>query len=269
MTLPIGLQLYTVRDALAQDFERSLKQVAKFGYEYVEWAGLYGRTAAQVRTLADKLGLKSSSAHAGLEAFTTGLDQTIADARTLGYTLLVCPWLDGKYHNPEGFKHVAKVLTEAGKKAADHGMKVCYHNHAFEFNKLADGSIGMDILYGESDPRFVWAELDLYWVWHGGQCPNAWLQKLAGRTPLVHVKDMAKLPDRRMIEVGHGILDMATYLRTAEATGTQFLVVEQDGYWVDNDPLLSAKISYKNLGKILAGKKVSQPKVQAAAVVGP
>ena len=266
MALPIGLQLYTIRDCLSKDYEGSLKQVARIGYEYVEWAGMYGRSAAQARQVVDKLGLKSCNTHLGLEAFTTQLDQTIADAKVLGFKFITCPWIDGKYHNPEGFRQVAKTLTEAGKKAADHGLYVCYHNHSFEFNKLADGSIGMDILFGESDPKYVGSELDLYWVWHGGQFPSDWMKKLAGRVPLLHIKDMARRPDRRMIEVGNGILDMADYVKLAPECKAEFLLVEQDTGWVDNDPLKSIAISYQNLKKMNGGK--GKPRAEKSRSAG-
>jgi sugar phosphate isomerase/epimerase len=246
----IALQLYTVRDPLAQDFEGTLAQVAKAGYKNVELAGLYNRTPQQVREILDKLKLKAVAAHLGLDLLSDKLDQTIAEAKVLGYTNLVLPWLGEEFRTPEGYAKAAKVLEAAGRKAADAGMTVCYHNHNFEFAKLADGSRGWDILYGKSDPKFVQSEMDLFWVTFAGEDPLKLMQQFTGRLPILHIKDMAAGPEKKMAEVGTGVIDYKAIVKAAPACGVKTYVIEQDNNWA-GAPVASAKLSLSNLKKAI------------------
>jgi sugar phosphate isomerase/epimerase len=254
MAIPISVQLYTVRDAMQNDFEGTLEQIAKMGYEYVEFAGLYNREPAQVKKLLEKLGLKASSSHAGCDDMPTNFDKHIADAKTLGYQFIVCPYLSDAWRSPEGYRKAAKVLNEAGKKAQAQGIQVCYHNHSFEFEKLSDapGSAnGMQILYGPGglDPKLVHAELDVYWVRHGNDDPVAWIEKLAGRVPLLHIKDMDNTPQRGFAEVGTGVIDMKPIVAAAKKAGVKYLVIEQDANF-KKDSLDSVKVSLNNFKKV-------------------
>jgi sugar phosphate isomerase/epimerase len=245
----IALQLYTVRDPLAQDFEGTLALLAKGGYKNVELAGLYGRTPQQVRDILDKLKLKAVAAHVGLDVLRDQIDQAIADAKVLGYKSLVMPWLAETFRSPEGFAQVAKTLEAAGRKAADAGMIVCYHNHDFEFAKLADGSRGWDILYAKSDPKFLKAEADLYWAAYAGEDPLKLMQQLGARLPLLHVKDMAAGPERKMAEVGTGVIDYKTIAKAAPGCGVKAFVIEQDRDW-NGSPVASATLSLANFKKL-------------------
>jgi sugar phosphate isomerase/epimerase len=244
----IGLQLYTVRDPLGQDFEGTLAQVAKAGYKNVELAGLYNHTPQQVRETLDKLKLKAVAAHMGIDGMRDKLDQAIADAKVLGYKYLVLAYLNDDVRNPEGYAQSAKVLETAGRKAADAGLTVCYHNHNFEFAKLADGSRGWDILYGKTDPKFVQAEIDLYWATFAGQDPMKLLEQFKGRMPLLHIKDMAAGPEKKMAEVGTGIIDYKAITKAAPGFGVQAYIIEQDTNW-NGTPVASAKLSLANLKK--------------------
>jgi sugar phosphate isomerase/epimerase len=245
----IALQLYTVRDPLAQDFEGTLALLAKAGYKNVELAGLYERTPQQVRDILDKLKLKAVAAHVGLDWFADKMDQAIADAKVLGYKNLVMPWLPNELRNAAGFTQVAKTLEAAGRKAADAGMTVCYHNHDFEFIKLGDGTRGWDILYAQSDPKYLQAELDLYWAAFAGEDALKVMQQLSGRLPLLHVKDMAAGPERKMAEVGTGVIDYQAIAKAAPACGVKAFVIEQDRDWAGS-PVESARLSLANFKKL-------------------
>jgi sugar phosphate isomerase/epimerase len=244
----IALQLYTVRDPLGQDFEGTLAQVAKAGYKNVELAGLYNHTPQQVREILDKLKLKALAAHMGIDGLREKLDQSIAEAKAIGYKYLVLAHLGDNMRTPEGYSEAAKALEAAGRKAADAGLTVCYHNHDFEFAKLADGSRGWDILYGKTDPKFVQAEIDLYWVTFAGQDPMKMIEQFKGRLPLLHIKDMAAGPEKKMTEVGTGIIDYKAITRLAPGLGVKAYIIEQDTNW-NGTPVDSAKLSLANLKK--------------------
>lgn len=243
MGLPIALQLYTVRDEMAKDFDGTLAKVAEIGYRYVEFAGLYNRKAEDVRKTLDKLGLKACSAHVSFEG---DLAPLIHDAKTFGYSYVNCPYLPAEQRTPEGYRALLKRLTDAAAKLKEHGLTVCYHNHSFEFDKLADGTRGIDTLFNNTG---LHSELDVYWVQHGHDEPVAWIRKLAGRVPLLHIKDMERGPERKFTEVGTGILDMKAIVAAAPAAGVKYLIIEQDGGW-QGGPIASAKTSYDNFKKI-------------------
>lgn len=251
MTLPIGLQLYTVRDALKRDFDATLKQLAAIGYRHVELAGL-PRPASDIRRLLDTLGLKACGAHVGIDQFDKHLDQVVSDARTLGYRVVTCPWIGEEWRGRDGYRKLAAKFNDIGRKLADAGLQFAYHNHAFEFEPI-DGTTGMDILFSETDAKLVHSELDLYWVRHGGHDPAAWMKKLTGRIPLVHVKDMRVTAsgEKQMTEVGTGVIDYAALARLAPAAGVTHLIIEQDNGWIDNDPVKSATMSLWHLSKVL------------------
>ena len=247
MSLPIALQLFTIRDALSKDFEGALKQVAEIGYEYVELAGLGDRTPEQAKQLLDSLGLKPMAAHESLKRCTDELDETIAQAKTMGYDLIICPVLGEQQRNVEGYREAARLLSASAEKAKAEGITIGYHNHAFEFDKQPDGSTGMKILSEEG--KNLQFELDLFWVAKAGQDPFKWMRKLAGRLPTVHVKDMTRAPENTFAEVGTGVLDLRGMVAEAAQHGVRYLVVEQDRNWIDEDPITSAKISYDHLSK--------------------
>lgn len=248
MTLPIGVQLYTLRDCLQEDFAGTLKQVAEIGYEAVEFAGLYGHSASEVKVLIDALGLNAVAAHVGLDALQADVEQQIEDAKTLGYDHIVVPWIDQSYQTTEGYKKLVSILSELVKPVTAAGLTLVYHNHDFEFHVLAEGGTGHDILQSQTDLAF---EIDLYWVKKAGLDPLAYPEKLSGRVPLLHVKDIADSEDQGFSEVGQGTIDFAPILQAAPSWGTQAFVVEQDAGWIDDDPLKSITISFDGIQRFL------------------
>lgn len=251
MSLPIALQLYTVRDALKGDLEGTLQALSTIGYENVEAAGFYNKPAGEFRKLLEKHNLKPISMHSSLVGLTTDFNQTIQSAKDLGVNYVVCSFLSV----PEraDYAKAASLLAEAADKAAAHGVAVAYHNHSFEFDKDAQGRRGLDVIYDSTRGRKLQAELDIYWVQHGGDKPVEWMKKLAGRLPLLHVKDMNHTPDRGFAEVGTGTVDIKAALAAAPSVGVKYLIIEQDSNW-KGSPLESAKISLTNLKALLAGK---------------
>lgn len=253
MALTIALQLYTVRENMAKDFEGTLAKVAAIGYTHIEFAGLFNHTPEQVKALCEKHKLTPVSAHTGVNDDDANLKAVIDAAKVLGYKHIVSGLPDGKMReSADGYRKAADVLGRAAKKLAAAGLTYCYHNHSFEYDKFEGGVTGMDILYGHKDPALS-AELDVYWVQHGHADPVAWINKLAGRVPLLHIKDMVNDATRGFAEVGTGTVDFKAILKAAPAAGVKYLIVEQDANWINGDALESVKVSLANLKKLVAG----------------
>ncbi len=242
--LPVALQMYTLRDEMAADFVGTLRNVADIGYDGAELLPPpEGMTARELRSLLDELGLRTPGIHAGLEAMEADLSKAIDFSLELGAPCMIIPGIrQDMRDSADAWRATAQRLTQVGEEIAQHGMTLCYHNHSFEFERL-DGESGFDILWQESDPRYVQSELDVYWVRHGGESPVAYLEKLANRVPLVHLKDMAT--DGSFAEVGEGLIDWEPIFSTAEKSGAQWYVVEQDT--CQGPPIESVRISLENL----------------------
>lgn len=249
MALPIAVQMYTLRDLTRTDLPGNLKAVAELGYQGVELAGLCGHSPSEVAAMAADLGLTICGNHDG--SVLADPSPAIDVAKGLGVELVVCPYLGDEYRTPEGYKQAAEMLNVSGAKLSAAGLQLCYHNHAFEFEKLADGSRGFDVFIARCDTKLVKFEVDLGWVHVGGDDPAAFCEALSGRVPLLHVKDMAKSDPVVMAEVGTGAVDFAPVLAKAAEWGAQWLIVEQDRDWVDDDPMKSVTVSLANLKKMM------------------
>jgi sugar phosphate isomerase/epimerase len=245
--VPLGIQLYTLRDLLAKDVEGTLAAIAAIGYQEVELAGLYGRTAADFRAILDRVGLKTPAGHVGIPAITDTLDQTIADAKTLGQQFVIVPWLPEESRTADGYRKIAETFNAAGEKLRAAGLTLGYHNHWFEFDALGSGpaACGYDILLARTDPKFVVMELDLYWIRKGGRDAATYFRDHRGRFRLVHVKDMSA--GGTMVDVGQGVIRWADLLAGARKAGVSHFLIEHDEA---KDPLAFARTSYDYLKSI-------------------
>lgn len=251
MFAPVALQLYSVRDPLAEDFAATIERVAAIGYEQVELAGIGACEPREVKALFDRLGIRVAGAHVGIDRLTGAIDEEIALARTIGYRNLVCPFLPPDRRTADGYRRTREELERAAGRAAEAGLRVGYHNHDFEFEVVeGEETTGFELLFGESSSFF--SELDTCWVARAGEDPVAWLKQLSGRVPLVHLKDMAYTrKEPHFVEIGCGILPIAAISRYARRAGAEVLIVEQDENWMQGDPLRSARESFQNLEEIL------------------
>lgn len=248
--LNISVQLYTLRDATSADLPGVLKALKKIGYAGAELAGFGNlKTAAEVRKAFDDAGLKVSGAHIGIDQFETDIDRVIEDSKILGNENVIVPYLgEDRRKSGEDYRKLAHELNGFGKKVAEAGLTLSYHNHAFEFEKF-DGQYALDILWQHSDPNLVKAELDLYWVKRGGVDPVAYVKQLGKRCVLVHLKDMEAGPDQKFAPVGTGTLDFEALSETCAEVGVQWGAVEQDNCY-GADPLKNVEISFNNLKKL-------------------
>jgi sugar phosphate isomerase/epimerase len=241
---PIGLQLYTVRDALQRDFDGTLTRVAAVGYKEVETAGYAGKTAAQVRDAMRRHGLTAPSAHVPLESLGPEWSRVLDDAHTVGHKFLVMPWLGEEHRSSlDSYRRIAERLNRAGEAANRAGIRFAYHNHDFEFHPT-EGRLPYDVLLEATDPSHVLFELDLYWITRGGQDPLTYFARWPGRYPMVHVKDSAGPPEHRMADVGAGTIDWKRIFARRSEAGIEHFFVERDD---PRDAFASIAASYSYL----------------------
>lgn len=262
----VGLQLYTVRDAMKSDFAGTIAKVASSGYKEVEFAGYFDHSPAEIRSLLDKNSLTAPSCHVDLEIIEKQLPQLVEAARAIGHTFIVCPWVDEKLRkSPDGWKHVAEAFNKAGEATKKAGIQFGYHNHTFEFvpNNNLGGKMPYDYLLENTDPKLVKMEMDLCWISVTGNDPVSYFQRFPGRFPLVHVKDVKELPkvapDKSseftnttfekniMTSAGSGVIDWKRIFGRADQAGIQHYFVEHDA---PADAFASIAASYKYLSTL-------------------
>lgn len=241
-TIPIALQLYTVRDETERDFAGTLRRVAEIGYPAVEFAGYGGLDATEMQSLLGETGLSAASTHVALARLESDLDGEIAYCQAIGCSYLVLPWLAEEWRSAAKLRELAPRLNQFGQRCRERGITFAYHNHDFEFAQ-SDNNYVLDILLDATDPASVALELDAYWAAYAGVDPAEFLRKRSGRVPLVHLKDMAA--DRSFTEVGDGTLDLQAVFTAAEEGGARWYVVENDRPKIAS--LDSAKRSLDNL----------------------
>lgn len=263
--LPIGIQLYSVRDAMEKDFAGTIKAIAEMGYDQVEFAGIFNHTAEEVKAICAEVGVTPISAHVGMNIILPDIAGVVKTYAEIGCKYMVIPWADAKVL-PGGAEY-AQFLENIKKIAAElrkYGMKLCYHNHDFEFQKI-DGKNKLDILYADTDPADLQTQIDTCWANVGGENPAEFVKKYTGRAPLVHIKDFVGEKSNNMYglidggktdevkeepkvpfelrPVGYGVQDVAAIIAAAEAAGAESVIVEQDQPSMDKTPMECAKMS--------------------------
>jgi sugar phosphate isomerase/epimerase len=244
---PVGLQLYTLRQAMRESVERTLERVVAIGYREVEFAGYFGRTPRQVRELLDAVGLAAPSAHsADLNTIRNDWSRALQAALEIGHEYLVCPSLPASERTEDGYRRVAELFNRAGEQASALGLRLGFHNHDAEYQPLGASAVrGYDILLTETDPRYVVMQLDVYWIARAGEDPVRYFSAHSGRYVSVHVKDMDATG--RMTEVGSGVLSFQRYLAAARLAGVRHFFVEHDN---PADPFASVETSYRYLSSL-------------------
>lgn len=257
----VGLQLYTIRDAMAADVPGSLKKVSDLGYKYVELADyadgkFYGYTPSEFKKLVNDLGMEAISSHAAVESKGITLDdaKAMADAHAeLGVKYCVQPWVNDEDRNIETYKRMIADWNKVGQIMKDSGIQFAYHNHNFEFKEM-DGLIPYyDIFMPEMDEDLITMELDLYWTTKAGQDPVEMFNKFPGRFQLWHFKDMAEQsePFYEVIKdditsVGSGLIDFERIYAARETAGLKNFFVEDDNQG-NGQPFVAIGTSIDNL----------------------
>ena len=249
MTIPIALQLYTVRDLLAQDFEGTIRKVADMGYVGVETANMFGGSPASAAKLFGELGLTVSGAHSPMPLGDQ--KQEVLDTMgALNCKRLIVAWQPPeKYKSLDGIRSICDTLNEGAVVARAHGLQLGYHNHWFEYQPVED-RIPTDVMLEHLDPD-VFLEVDVYWVQTAGQDPAQVVRRLGARAPLLHIKDGPCQIEAPMTALGEGVVDLPGVV-AAGAGSAEWLVVELDR--CDTDIMQAVRKSYQ----YLSGKGVGR-----------
>ncbi len=239
----VAAQLYTVRDysKTAPDLAQTLKKIRAIGYQAVQISGVGPIPEAEIMAMLKGEGLVCCATHEG--NILTEPNKVVERLRKLGCRYTAYPYPGVKLETLEDVKDLARRLNAAGRIMADAGQVLAYHNHNIEFRKFG-GRLMLDVLYEETDPAFLQGEPDTFWVQYGGGSPEEWCRKLAGRLPLLHMKDYGVTPDSKQTfaEVGNGNLNWKAIVKAAETSGCKWYIVEQDV--CPGDPFDSLKMSF-------------------------
>jgi sugar phosphate isomerase/epimerase len=229
MRIPIALQLYSIRYDCERDLAGSLKAVAQMGYEGVEFAGYYGRSASELRALLDDLGLAVAGTHISIDTLLGDrLAETVEFNRVLGNRFLIVPGLGEAYSSShQAWLQTANLFNEIAGRLAPEGMVTGYHNHFTEFTPL-DGELPWDTFFGNTRDDVV-MQVDIGNALHGGGDPIPFLARYPGRARTVHLKEYSATNPKALI--GEGDVDWAEVFTLCESQGrTEWYIVEQESY---------------------------------------
>jgi len=243
----LAAQLYTLRDfsKTPDDLAKTLKRVKSIGYDVVQVSGVGPISYPELKRILDDTGISVCATHIPYQRMVEETEKVIEEHYLIQCKYPAIGGLPGEYRSAEGYAKFAREATEVGKKLAKGGVYFGYHNHSFELEKHG-GRTGLQTLYEDSDPAYFKAEIDTYWIQHGGGDPAWWIEKLAGRIPLVHLKDMTVRDGKPiMAEVGEGNLNWPRIIDACRKAGVEWYIVEQDT--CERDPFESLAISLKNL----------------------
>lgn len=271
MAFSVALQVYSVRDFAEKDLKGTLQKVKEMGYDGVEFAGLYGHTPAEVKSMVEEIGLNPISAHVPIDEMLSDPDKVVTGYAEIGCKFIAIPYL-GEDRRPgtEGFEQTIKDIEFLGEVTKKYGIQLLYHNHDFEFKKV-NGEYALDVLYQTVPSDLLQTEIDTCWVNVAGEDPANYVRKYSGRSPVVHLKDFVsggKEKPEQMYEligieaeetpeqeeetfgfrpVGYGVQNFPAILTASEEAGAEWLVVEQDKPAMGKTAIECAELSRKYL----------------------
>ncbi len=270
--LKVGIQLFSVRDEMAKDMDKTLGKLKEIGYDYVEFAGFFGKPAEEVKDILAKHDVTAISVHQNAVPYMEkdSAKAMIKYLQTLGIKRNVLPWYERTLFRGEEMAKTIKLFNDLAKLLNDNGIELGYHNHDFEFDKFGDKYI-LDYLY-ENVPALR-AELDLCWVNYGGEDPVKYVKKYGNRSSLVHFKDFfakgnkttvyalidengkeikkeANQADNqfRFMPLGQGLQNWAPIVDAVRESDIEYVIYEKDE-WYDGDAIEDAAISREFLKK--------------------
>jgi len=241
----IALQLYSLRH-LSDKFDEIAAAAAQAGFEGVELIPLPDRSGEEAKAILDEHGLQPVSAHVTYEELAEDFASTVAFQQAAGNDYLVLPGPAQEVRaaeSGESWRAFGRTLNELGRRCREEGVRLGYHNHAFEM-AVYEGARAIDWLLENADPENVLWQPDLAWIRDGGVDPQEMVEKYAGRCPLIHAKDLAPAGENEdqmgLADVGYGTLDWEAILPACRAAGAECYVVEHD---LPKDPVASVRRS--------------------------
>ena len=252
MDSKIALTLFNLRDycKTEEDLAATLNKIYKIGYRQVHVSGV-SLDPAVIRKQLDDHGIKCIGTHEGFISVQEP-NRLIDKLGILGCDFAALGMMPKEYHNSEeGFEEFVKIMDAGCKTLADNGIKFAYHNHHFEFAKMANKKTLLENLYERIDSSRLLVELDVHWITRGGGSPATWIRKYADRMPVIHFKDFVHYEGNpTFCEVGEGNLDWQEILKACDEAGVKIYVVEQDLPFGERDIFESMKISFDNMIKM-------------------
>lgn len=262
--VPIGYQLYSAREDVAQDMNAVFQALSAMGYDGVEFAGFFGHSAQEIKEMLEANHLQAVSSHVPVQEIERDMYGTIAFHQQIGCRYIAIPYLDdSRRPGTPGFAGMIQLIYRFGRLCRQAGIQLLYHNHDFEFVPVS-GEYGLDFLYDAIPEKLLKTELDTCWVKYAGEDPAAYLRKYAGRAPVVHLKDyvgkkgegtpygligQSKQADAVAFEFrpfGHGCQDAKAVVEAGIDAGAEWFVVEQD-QWYSRTALEAARMSIDTL----------------------
>lgn len=234
----LGIQLYTVRNAISKNLEQTLEKLAVLGFKSLEIYGydgtFFGKTKSEFQTILKNTGLQVISSHhrTGITDKENGTllhnwEKTLDDLNFIGSKYAVCSYLPEAERTIENYRKLPEVLETAGRVSKQKGIQLAYHNHDFEFLEMDENNNYYDFILQKTSPDLVKMELDLYWISKAGLDPLIYFEKHPGRFPLWHVKDMEK-DTGNFSEIGNGTIDFKRIFEARKKAGLKHWFVEQD-----------------------------------------
>jgi sugar phosphate isomerase/epimerase len=236
-TNSFGIQLWSVKEALAKDTLGVLKHLSNCGYKKIEsFEGaqgiFWGMKNTEFKKQMDALGMQLVSAHCDT---SNDFDRKAAQAAEIGMQYLICPY-KGAQKSLDNYKKFADEFNACGDIAKKHGIRFAYHNHDYSFVPM-EGQLPQDVMMDNTNKDTVDFEMDMYWTVAAGVDPLAYMDKQPNRFKLVHVKDMTKLAngEHESCVIGKGVIDYKTLLAKVSKRGVQHMIVEQESYTGTNE----------------------------------
>ncbi len=265
MKFPVAVQLYSVRNEMQKDFYGTIKKMKEFGYDGVEFAGLFDEKPEKIKAFCEEIGIVPISAHVPYYDMLADPEKVLADYAAIGCKYVAVPYLTEECRpGTDGFASTVEGIRKIAEAAKKLGIQLLYHNHDFEFVKL-DGEYALDVLYSTIPEDLLKTEIDTCWVGVAGVVPAEYIEKYSGRAPVVHLKDY-KMSGKKcgqlykligidddeeqdeqdsfsFMPVGYGVQDMPSILAASEKAGAKWVVVEQDNPASGAAELESVKLS--------------------------
>lgn len=249
MKFKLGAQFYTIRDfcQTLDGFEESCRKISEIGYKYVQLSGIGNFSADEIKPILDKYGLKTVCTHRTQDNYLEKLESEIEFHKTLGCDIAgigSMPGFNVKQETIDNFGANFKLVVE---RLAEEGMVFAYHNHAFEFEKV-DGKFAFELICDKVAANNFKLILDVYWLAYAGINPAKFIRKYSDKIACIHFKDL-KIIDNApaYAEIGQGNIDWDEVILACKESSVENILVEQDKFWIDDDPFKSLEISYNYL----------------------
>ncbi|SHO61251.1 sugar phosphate isomerase/epimerase [Algoriphagus zhangzhouensis] len=228
-----GIQLYSVKDQMAENPQETMRALASYGYKQFEGFDggkgiLWGMETAEFKSLNSEIGVDFVATHCDV---FKNLEAQAEQAAEVGIKYLICPWIGGQ-DSLDKYKAIAEQFNQIGETLKGYGLKFAYHNHDYTFVEQ-EGQLPQDVLMDNTDPALVDFEMDIYWVYVAGVDPEAYMKKYKDRFRLCHVKDAAagiENPHERGVLLGQGEIPFAKLIKESQSLGMKYYIVEQEQF---------------------------------------